>query len=52
MSEIIEALVGYIRNETGFQGEISPDEDLLFLLVCSTPSASSRWPFTRKSVLA
>ncbi len=29
MSEIIEALVGYIRNETGFQGEISPDQDLL-----------------------
>lgn len=29
MSEIIDALSQYIRDETGHQGALSPDEDLL-----------------------
>ena len=29
MTEIVGVLIEYIRNETGFQGEISSDEDLL-----------------------
>jgi acyl carrier protein len=29
MPEIVGVLIEYIRNETGFQGEISSDEDLL-----------------------
>lgn len=29
MTEIVGVLIEYIRNETGFQGAISSDEDLL-----------------------
>ena len=29
MTDIVGVLIEYIRNETGFQGEISSDEDLL-----------------------
>jgi hypothetical protein len=29
MNEIIDALVEYIRRETGHVGDISPDDDLL-----------------------